>query len=387
MPPPSLSQLLIDTLEALPSLDGRYKNIKCVNVSPTGPKRGCFSVVFRAYDQIEGRSVALKFFDPDVSGDRYRLNAFFRESEILKVLLGVERCLQLEKAVSRFDLDVPGGFKVPCQYFVVQWVEYDIDDYFLGKNNSPVEKLRLFNEIVLAVEALHRYEIFHRDLKADNLRAMHNSLKRLVIAIDLGTAARVDSMCISSDYSATSVGAPAYAAPEARCGLAGHRKMGPFTDVYALGCLLFELFNKDYFCQALYAANPNYEYRLSAMRSTVGATSQEDAQVGAWRSALKHFGAGVSPIHIAGTGSSVPAGIIGVLDDIVVRLTQFSYLNRSTDLAWARQRIWCAIKILSNQKAYDDRVRLARERRDWRRLKAARVQARMQAHLAGTQRC
>jgi hypothetical protein len=75
------SQLLVDTLEALPLLEGRFANIRLVNRISGQPKRGVLSLVFRAEDKVEGRFVALKFFDLDVAVafDKYRNNAFARE--------------------------------------------------------------------------------------------------------------------------------------------------------------------------------------------------------------------------------------------------------------------------------------------------------------------
>ena len=58
------NKILIDTLESTPILDGRFRNIRVVNCDvATGTKRGCFSLVFRAEDVIEGKDVALKFYD------------------------------------------------------------------------------------------------------------------------------------------------------------------------------------------------------------------------------------------------------------------------------------------------------------------------------------
>lgn len=332
------SQLLVSTLHSLPILDGRFANLQVVNWTAATGKRGCFSLVFKADDVVEGRPVALKFFDPAEALDQYRLAAFFRECNILQTLMNVQRCLQLERATTKYDLLVPGtgGVIVPCQYFAVEWLDTDIDDYFLGKADDPVEKLRLFNEIVLAVEALHRHEVFHRDLKADNLRASHEALKRMVVAIDLGTAARFDSKYIQPNYGGA-VGAWPYASAEARCGLAGNRRLAPYTDVYALGCLLFELFNRDYFFRALYAANPTYDARLVAMASEVTDRSSEGKEIAQWRDALMKFGGGVAPVTIAGPGSAVPAGVSGFLDELLYRLTHFDYRSRPMGLDWVRQ--------------------------------------------------
>ncbi|WP_186210034.1 protein kinase family protein [Burkholderia gladioli] len=207
MPLSSNSQFLVDALIAEPLVAGRFKNLKLVNYNSVADQRqGCFSLVFSADDELTGDRVALKFFDldPKFFGDKYRRAAFDREEEILQSLVGKGRCLQLVAHMDQYTLTVPtaNGQSVvfPCKFFAVQWLEDSIDDYFLGNDVEAVKKLKLFNEIVLAVEALHRNEIFHRDLKADNLRSFQLNLKKLVIAIDLGTAARFASGVISQSY-------------------------------------------------------------------------------------------------------------------------------------------------------------------------------------------
>lgn len=197
----SNSANLIRTLQGLTTLDGRYTQITCVNINAaTGESRGVLSLVFKAFDQVDQRYVALKFYDidPNKLFDQYRVDAFRREHAILQTLLNTRRCLQLASSYSIYLLKVPqaGGasYEIPCPYFAVEWVEHEIDDYFEQQDSrEAVHKLKLFNDIVLAVEALHRHDVHHRDLKKDNLRAHDNSVVRTVVAIDLGTAARSES--------------------------------------------------------------------------------------------------------------------------------------------------------------------------------------------------
>lgn len=252
MPVHANDRLLIATLEALPLFDGRFSSLKVVNCDlAKDERRGCFSIVFRAIDTLDGKPVALKFFDldPAIAADAYRRLAFNREHGLLQSLLTRERCLQLVKSLSSYQLTIPasGGitFTIPCSYFAIEWLDEQIDEYFLDRKPfTAIERLRLFRDVVLAVEALHREEVFHRDIKPDNLRSLTKALKRVVVAIDLGCAARLDSSAVAVAYG-HSVGAPAYTSPEATCGLAGNRLVAPQTDHYALGCLLFEMFKKD----------------------------------------------------------------------------------------------------------------------------------------------
>lgn len=370
------NKLLVDALESLALLDGRFSKIKLVNWDPAMPrKRGCFSLVFRAHDQVEDKTVALKFYEisPSALSDQYRMDAFAREAGILQTLLNQKRCLQLEKGMGVFNLSVNlpagGNIVIPCRYFAVQWLADDIDDFFLGiARNDVIDKLKLFNEILLAIEALHRREVFHRDLKADNLRSIETELQRLVIAIDLGTAARLDSKYLNVDYT-TPVGAWWYAAPEAKCKLAGNRILAPYTDLYAAGCLLFELFNKDYFFRALQHANPTYDAVLAAVSSLI-TEKDEEKQVEQWRAALSVFGAGIAIVKIDEAGSSVPPGVADILNEIMGALTHVNYSRRPLRLEGERKKLWIAIRILENQAEYARRLA---KRNEMRRKRLERI--------------
>jgi serine/threonine protein kinase len=374
MPLHANSQLLVDRLQALPLLAGRFQNMHLVNFdSVADERRGCFSLVFSADDALTGERVALKFFDQDPAlySQKYRKAAFEREQEILDGLVDKFRCLQLISNMEVFNLDVqvPGGpvITLPCPFFAVQWVDESIDDFFLNDHAAAVAKLRLFNEIVLAVEALHRHEVFHRDLKADNLRALQVGVGKIVVAIDLGTAARFASGMLSDAYGYP-VGARGYAAPEAICGLAGNRTLAPFTDTYALGCLLFELFNSLHFYYALRKDNPTFDVILAAMQTHVDGITDESAQIKEWGKVLTKHGMGVSPPLIDGVDSNVPAGIAPILNEILSSLTHINY-ERRMSLVTVRRKTWSAIKILENQKIYNEKVKKNKIQREHREEK------------------
>ncbi len=366
----SNNELLRDTLEALPLLDGRFEQLKLINVPVVGPKRGCFSLVFRAWDRINEKLVALKFYDIDPLNlnDQYRLACFEREHGILQQLLGVERCLQLASSLSSFELKLPldpvagTNFVLNCHYFAIDWLSDQVDGFFLNQEKiGAIEKLELFNEIVLAVEALNNRGISHRDLKADNLRSCLADAKRLVVAIDLGTAARVQSSPISGMYSG-SVGAPAYAGPEALSNLAGIRSISHLTDAYALGCLLFELFHKDYYFLAARIRNPNLDVRITAMQQQLTGAKTDDQLLSAWDGALERLARGIESPTVDSLGSSCPPGICQIVDEVVSGLTAFDY-RRRMPLDKARERIQIARRVLLNEHAYAARIKVRNVRR------------------------
>jgi serine/threonine protein kinase len=374
-------QLLVTHLQGLAELDGRFTNVKLVNYDPGADKKeGMLSLVFKAFDKVEGKPVALEFYDLDTrfAGDVYRLECFARENSILATLVNVERCVQLVKPLSTYSLLVPiagaGGAVVtlPCQYFALEWLDEKVDQYFLDQDKyDPLEKLLVFNEILLAVEALHRNEIFHRDLKADNLRAYRVDGKYRVVAIDLGTAAQFSSARLPSPaYPLGAVGAPAYASPEALCGLASSRHLGRFCDVYALGCMLFQLFHFDLYAKAGRDTNSDLDLRLIAMRSMLPPMTVDDrTRIDAWKQGLGTFGVGVNAVDIDRPGSSVPPGIAPILQDLLGALTHIDFRHRPS-LQTARHKVWTAITVLRNEKLYQRKIaeRLERRRRRLHKL-------------------
>jgi serine/threonine protein kinase len=395
MPPIPLSQnseLLIDELESTSLLERRFEKIRFTNIDPvTGEKRGCFSLVFRAFDCVEGIPVALKFYDidPRWMNDQYRQNAFRREHEILQALLNKERCLQLVSKLSTYDfvntISSSASVTIPCQYFAVEWVDQDIDDYFHGKQDfEAIDRLHLFNEIVLAVEALHRCDIFHRDLKPDNLRAFHRGRDRVVVAIDLGTAARCLSGYLQQDYSKGPVGAPGYASAKAICGLAAHRVLAPYNDVYALGCLLFELFNTNWFVHELFLRNPRYQAVLAGLKLYLQGLKDEDRQLTAWKTALAKFEHAVMPVPLDGPGSTIPSGIASILNELLRAMTHVNFLRRPLKLEKVRSRIWSAIRSLESEWRYKRRLEATKLLRRRKEEKVQRKVERLNKYLAAT---
>ena len=381
MPLHPTSQFLVDDLHASPLLDGRFEGMRLVNFdSVADQRRGCFSLVFRALDQDTGSSVALKFFDPQSMMDVYRLNAFRREHQILHDLLRVSRCLQLASGLNTYLLQIPTAIgstvTLRCEYFAVEWVDSEIDSYFLCQESfTPIDRLTLFDEIAHSVGVLHSKNVFHRDLKPDNLRMDTRDKRACVIPIDLGTAAKADSTPIQNPYFHT-VGAGAYAAPEAHCGLAGNRRLAKYTDMYAIGCMLFELFNRDLHIKAVLSRNANFTVLLTVMGSSINLMLSERDQQSNWNNAIDKMSISFVPVHIDGAGSDVPPGIAQILNEVLLGLTHVDYRQRPS-IEWVRRRIQSAIKVLRNEKLYQQRLARTRELRRQRLWKLTQRESRL----------
>lgn len=132
-----------------------------------------------------------------------------------------------------------------CEAFVEEDMLYIITEYAnhgdlfkrLGRLKQRHQSLPedacwiYFIQLCLGVQALHRNNILHRDLKSANVfLASHNRLK----IGDLGVAKLLRAQ---EAYAKTQIGTPYYVSPE----LWKNKPYNSKSDVWALGCLLYEM--------------------------------------------------------------------------------------------------------------------------------------------------
>lgn len=362
---------LVKELTGIKLLNGRYENIQCVNwpPKPGEAKKGFFSLVFKAVDTTSGRDVAIKVLDPCHLGDSYRLDCFKREPLILKELSGKRRCLQLVEEMNyqtiKVKLAAGASIDFPCGYFVAKWLNHDIEDYFLNKDAFDAKlKLVVFRNVVSAVEAIHNCNIFHRDLKPDNMKADSLDVSnRVIVVIDFGTAAQYASGKLLKEYS-FQVGHSAYSAPETFLGFAGEREIAKFTDIYALGCMLYELFNDSLFFQDL-VTTTSYQLVLTSLGYKISTYSTIEEKIKCYHKEIEQLSKMVVPPDIADRTSTVPASISNVIRHLFNGLMKFDFKNRMSNFEAIRSRIDIAIRILDNQdhqKRVIDRKKLFKQK-------------------------
>jgi TPR repeat protein len=105
-----------------------------------------------------------------------------------------------------------------------------------GKPWAPRQAALLIRKLALVVHEAHKRGVVHRDLKPSNV--LINQRKEPVI-MDFGLARRVASESTRLTLDGQAMGTPAYMAPEQVCG--DLQAMGPRSDVYSLGVMLYEL--------------------------------------------------------------------------------------------------------------------------------------------------
>lgn len=195
-------------------------------VRPLGA--GGMGVVALAHDERLERAVAIKFVRPEL----------FEHSN-LRELFSVEARAMARVSHPNVLAVHAFGEHEGIPYFVMEYVDGPTVEQWLEEHvEAPdVEQaLRILGQACLGVEAIHAASTVHRDLKPSNLlidATLHVAVSDLGVARILESATGSDPTCI--------VGSAAYMAPEAALGDDSKPELATRRDVYALGCIAYEL--------------------------------------------------------------------------------------------------------------------------------------------------
>ncbi|WRT63695.1 uncharacterized protein IL334_000618 [Kwoniella shivajii] len=152
-----------------------------------------------------------------------------------KVLLGIEREIVIMKLIDHPNvLNLYDVWETSSElYLIMEYVPGgELFDYLVKRGRLPIsEALHYFQQIILAVDYCHRFNICHRDLKPENL--LLDKDKNIKVA-DFGMAAWEAGERMLE----TSCGSPHYASPEIVAGKAYH---GSSSDIWSCGIILFAL--------------------------------------------------------------------------------------------------------------------------------------------------
>lgn len=126
---------------------------------------------------------------------------------------------------------------------------YIIMEFLDGPTLSPIIRqgpmdaervCRLAAQLCDALSAAHRLDITHRDLKPENITVLRDhGQEEFVKVLDFGIASMKARHAASITTQGMVLGTPAYMSPEQIQGLKD--EVGPCTDIYALGCIIYEM--------------------------------------------------------------------------------------------------------------------------------------------------
>jgi serine/threonine-protein kinase len=193
--------------------------------------RGGTAGVYLGEHRTTGERVALKVLDPH----------YAEHAEIVDRLLGERSVSQRIHHASLLDVRLADRSASGVAYLVMEFLDgQNLGDLADRGRIEVAAILAIASQVACALAALHAARVVHCDVKPDNIFVLdetHPGGWPRVKVIDYGVAAFLDEARVPDSAIA---GTPSYMAPE-------QWRAAPSTasDVYSLGCTLFELLTGD----------------------------------------------------------------------------------------------------------------------------------------------
>ncbi len=188
---------------------------------------GGMSTVYRAFDTVLERQVAIKLMHREIASDSDQLERFRREARAVA---------QLNHPHVVGVIDAGEDENMP--YIVFEFVEGEtLKDRIRRAGRLPIgEAVAYAIEIARALGAAHERRIVHRDVKPQNVLIDEEGAARVT---DFGIARTLTEEGLTADGRV--LGTTDYVSPEQALG----RPVGPPSDLYSLGVVLFEMLTGD----------------------------------------------------------------------------------------------------------------------------------------------
>jgi len=197
-------------------LDGRYEIQEVLGI-------GGMAIVYRAYDNIDDRPVAVKILKDECLANEEFRRRFKNESRAIAML-------SHPNIVKVYDV----SYGERLQYIVMEYVEgISLKEYIEQRRVLPwKEAVHFLTQILRALQHAHDRGVVHRDIKPQNIMLLHSGNIKVT---DFGIArlARSETRTISEN----AIGSVHYISPEQARGDLTDSK----SDIYSLGVALYEM--------------------------------------------------------------------------------------------------------------------------------------------------
>ena len=192
---------------------------------------GGMGEVFKARDTKLKRDVAIKTLPAELARDARRLARLEREATSLAAV-------NHPNIASIYGLEEHEG----TRFLVLELVDGETLEGLIMRGPPPIaQALEMAVQIASALEVAHEHDVVHRDLKPANVMITRDGLVKV---LDFGLAKRVDGAGSDASKGATletEIGAVMGTAPYMSPEQARARPADKRSDVWAFGCVLFEM--------------------------------------------------------------------------------------------------------------------------------------------------
>jgi serine/threonine protein kinase len=195
---------------------------------------GAYGAVWSAIDQTSQERVAVKALPPaSENTSRTALGRFQREMKIISSVVH-------PNIITIYDY---GQTDTGVPYMVLEYLDgVTLDAAVRDRPMPPDQGLQVARQLLGALQAAHDKGVIHRDLKPANIMLIRDKGQLVAKILDFGMAKMLsqldDESIVQLTREGVAVGTPRYIAPEQARGLA----VGPYTDLYAVGLLIYETF-------------------------------------------------------------------------------------------------------------------------------------------------
>ena len=197
-------------------LDGRYEIQEVIGV-------GGMAVVYKAYDNVEDRTVAIKILKEEFSDNEEFLRRFKNESKAIAVL-------SHPNIVKVYDV----SFGDLLQYIVMEYIDgITLKQYIEQEGSLPwKDAVHFIIQVLRGLQHAHDRGIVHRDVKPQNIMVLRDGSIKVT---DFGIArfARSEHKTMTDK----AIGSVHYISPEQARGETTDEK----SDVYSVGVILYEM--------------------------------------------------------------------------------------------------------------------------------------------------
>ena len=194
---------------------------------------GGFGKVYKAYDSLHHKWVAVKVVPVDQNRDHISLRAEIEKAQSLPDHSNIVRY----EACYRFKL--PGG---SYDYAVMQYYEEGNLSQLLERGGiSPEQRDKLAREVLDGISFLHKHRILHRDLKSSNVLIARYGEEYIPLIADFGLSKQLEEDTSQIENSIIG-GSALFTAPEQLMG----EQLRYNADLWSYGVIIYQIFTKQF---------------------------------------------------------------------------------------------------------------------------------------------